>query len=202
MLIFFSNCHDFDSNERAFINNPNRSFASVFNFKISNAHVRLVECSPSDVPIQHRAATVFAGNINITAAGNRELGIKVKCDTHNSKVLVQFEKSLTEHLIIKEVKCSIDCSQTVLSSSIGNFYWDNNEIINVHRQANVKISDIGLTIGVPHLLVMSNIFRTVNDAILTINESAIEVSENPIKIGFLRYCKFDSCKSNHSKRLL
>ena len=51
LVDFFSNCHDFDSNERAFINNPNRSFASVFNFKISNAHVRLVECSPSDVPI-------------------------------------------------------------------------------------------------------------------------------------------------------
>ena len=87
---FFSRCHDFDSKDRAFIRSRNRNTASVFSFKIMKAHVRLVECSASDTPIHTRAATVFAGNLSVTIAGNRELGIKIKCETYQSKILVQW----------------------------------------------------------------------------------------------------------------
>ena len=81
---------------------------------------------------------------------------------------------MVEHLIVKEVNCSIDFSQTVLSSSIGDFYWEHNETINLHQQVNIKLSDICFTIGVPHLLIMSNIFQTINDAIITINENKFD----------------------------
>ena len=139
----------------------NRRVASSFSATVELAKVTVVDCHESPLPFLDRAALIFLGGFQITAAKNREASLKLQFDFKGIQMWQRFHLSGKEHIIVEQFDLIINFSQQIFMTSAKNSLGLEKRCF--YNQMEVGIEGVNFTLGVPHIQVISKLVQSIVD---------------------------------------